>query len=207
MQARWKPLAVATAGAIGVFMTVPSLAYNDSWQAAATGNSFSQSTAPQATVIPVYTVTDVNLATVGQPVIVIDRATGRATQVVAVDAIPAPVTTVVVPRNAPLLTTYRDASYNDWMRGDIRTEVVPVTTQVVPVTVPVTRQVVTVPVTRQVYVNDLGQRFVAVRVDERGLTPEQASHIYGNVDSAAGPTLTGTGVQPGNMGPGNAKGQ
>lgn len=143
-----------------------------------------------------YRVNAVNLITTGQPVVVVDRSTGVSTEVIAID--PAVATSALVVAPAPsllttyapapsLLTTYRSASYSDWMRGDIRTEVVPVT--------------------HQVYVNDLGQRFVAVGTAERGLTPEEASHIYGNVDSAAGPTLTGTGVQPGNMGPGNAKGQ
>ena len=38
-------------------------------------------------------------------------------------------------------------------------------------------------------------------------TPAEVSELTGNVDSSAGPALEGSGVQPGNMGPGNAKGQ
>jgi hypothetical protein len=37
--------------------------------------------------------------------------------------------------------------------------------------------------------------------------PAQASERTGAVDSSAGPTLSGSGAQPGNMGPGNMKGQ
>jgi len=39
------------------------------------------------------------------------------------------------------------------------------------------------------------------------LTPAEVSRIYGNVDSAAQAPLTGSGVQAGNMGPGNSKGK
>jgi len=39
------------------------------------------------------------------------------------------------------------------------------------------------------------------------LTPAEASRITGHVDSAAGPPLTGSEEQPGNMGPNSSKGQ
>ena len=61
--------------------------------------------------------------------------------------------------------------------------------------------------TRGLYLDDLRARWEAVDPSNQGLTPAEVSELTGNVDSSAGPTLEGSGVQPGNMGPGNAKGQ
>jgi hypothetical protein len=62
-------------------------------------------------------------------------------------------------------------------------------------------------ITRQAYMDEMGRRWDAVDKSHQGLTPAEVSRIYGNVDSAAGPARTGSGVQGGNMGPGNQKGQ
>jgi hypothetical protein len=43
--------------------------------------------------------------------------------------------------------------------------------------------------------------------NRQGLTPAQVSRLTGKVDSNAPVPSTGTGVQPGNMGPGNSKGK
>ena len=40
-----------------------------------------------------------------------------------------------------------------------------------------------------------------------GLSPAEASRLTGRVDSNAPAPLSGSGVQPGNMGPGNSKGK
>jgi hypothetical protein len=62
--------------------------------------------------------------------------------------------------------------------------------------------------TRTVYIDQLGRQWDLLDVDGRGLTPVEASRLTGNVDSSAGgPPLTGSEAQPGNMGPGSAKGQ
>ena len=39
------------------------------------------------------------------------------------------------------------------------------------------------------------------------MTPAEASHITGHVDSSAGPPLNGSQEQPGNMGPNSSKGE
>jgi len=63
------------------------------------------------------------------------------------------------------------------------------------------------PGTRGLYLDDLRARWEAVDPGNQGLTPAEVSELTGSVDSSSGPTLEGGGVQPGNMGPGNAKGQ
>lgn len=60
---------------------------------------------------------------------------------------------------------------------------------------------------RSVYLDDLRARWEAVDPGNQGLTPAQVSELTGNVDSSAEPSLSGSDVQPGNMGPGNMKGQ
>ena len=62
-------------------------------------------------------------------------------------------------------------------------------------------------ISRQAYMHEMARRWDAMDRNQQGLTPAQVSHLYGNVDSAAAPGRTGTSVQPGNMGPGNQKGQ
>ena len=62
--------------------------------------------------------------------------------------------------------------------------------------------------TRDAYLGDLRSRWDAMDRDNRGLTPAEVSRMTGKVDSStSGMPKTGTGVQPGNMGPSNSKGQ
>ena len=62
--------------------------------------------------------------------------------------------------------------------------------------------------TRDLYILDLRSRWDDVDRENRGLTPAEASRITGKVDSStSGMPKSGSGVQPGNMGPSNAKGQ
>ena len=60
---------------------------------------------------------------------------------------------------------------------------------------------------RSIYLQSMRARWEARDPSNQGLSPAEVSELTGNVDTSAGPTLSGTGVQPGNMGPGNAKGQ
>ena len=60
---------------------------------------------------------------------------------------------------------------------------------------------------RSLYLDSMRARWEARDPSNQGLSPAEVSELTGNVDTSAGPTLSGTGVQPGNMGPGNAKGQ
>ena len=60
---------------------------------------------------------------------------------------------------------------------------------------------------RDLYLDSMRARWESIDPDNHGLTPAQVSELTGNVDSSALPTESGTGVQPGNMGPGNMKGQ
>jgi len=62
--------------------------------------------------------------------------------------------------------------------------------------------------TRDTYMTDLGTRWDRADPDKQGMTPAQISHMSGKVDSNTS-TLpkSGSGVQPGNMGPGSSKGQ
>ena len=60
---------------------------------------------------------------------------------------------------------------------------------------------------RNLYLQGMRARWEAIDPDNQGLTPAQVSELTGTVDSSAGPTLSGSGAQPGNMGPGNVKGQ
>ena len=62
--------------------------------------------------------------------------------------------------------------------------------------------------TRDAYLSGLRSKWDAADRDNRGLTPAEVSRMSGNVDSSTSTVpKTGTGVQPGNMGPGNSKGQ
>jgi hypothetical protein len=63
-------------------------------------------------------------------------------------------------------------------------------------------------VPRDIYLRDLRSRWETVDRDNRGLTPADVSRMTGNVDSTgAGMPRSGSGAQPGNMGPSNSKGQ
>jgi hypothetical protein len=62
-------------------------------------------------------------------------------------------------------------------------------------------------ITRQAYLDEMGRRWDAMDANRQGLTPAQVSRLTGKVDSNATAPLTGSGVQAGNMGPGNAKGK
>jgi hypothetical protein len=62
--------------------------------------------------------------------------------------------------------------------------------------------------TRERYLNDWRNRWDARDPSGRGLTPVEVSRLTRNVDSGtSGLPVSGTGVQPGNMGPANSKGQ
>ena len=62
--------------------------------------------------------------------------------------------------------------------------------------------------TRELYLNDLRFQWDAADPNHQGLTPAEISRLTGNVDSStAGMPMSGSGAQPGNMGPSNAKGQ
>jgi hypothetical protein len=63
-------------------------------------------------------------------------------------------------------------------------------------------------VTREVYVNDWRNRWETMDPYGRGLSPAEVSELTHNVDSStSGIPRSGAGVQPGNMGPANSKGQ
>ena len=62
--------------------------------------------------------------------------------------------------------------------------------------------------TREAYVNGLRSRWDDVDRDNRGMTPAQVSKLTGKVDSSTeAMPKSGSGAQPGNMGPGNSKAQ
>jgi hypothetical protein len=62
--------------------------------------------------------------------------------------------------------------------------------------------------TRDAYLNDLRGRWSQADRDNRGLTPAEVSQMTGKVDSStSGMPKSGSGAQPGNMGPANSKGQ
>ena len=62
--------------------------------------------------------------------------------------------------------------------------------------------------TRDEYLRDLRTRWDTMDRDNRGLTPADVSRMTGNVDSTtSGVPRSGSGAQPGNMGPSNSKGQ
>ena len=62
-------------------------------------------------------------------------------------------------------------------------------------------------ITRDAYLNEMGRRWDAMDSNRQGLAPADVSRITGSVDSNAQAPLTGSGVQAGNMGPGNSKGK
>jgi hypothetical protein len=62
--------------------------------------------------------------------------------------------------------------------------------------------------TRELYLNQLRSRWDSMDPNNRGLTPAEISHMTGNVDSnTSSVPKSGSGVQPGNMGPSNSKAQ
>ena len=66
------------------------------------------------------------------------------------------------------------------------------------------------PIPRDVYVDEQVRRGRGdtMDLDNSGLTPAEISRMTGKVDSTtAGVPRSGSGVQPGNMGPANSKGQ
>jgi len=62
-------------------------------------------------------------------------------------------------------------------------------------------------ITRQAYMDELGRRWDTLDSTHQGLTPAEVSRLSGRVDSNAPAPLSGSGVQGGNMGPGNSKGK
>jgi hypothetical protein len=63
------------------------------------------------------------------------------------------------------------------------------------------------PLTQEDYLREAARRWDASDIDHLGLTPAEMSALTGHVDSNALAPIDGTGVQPGNMGPGNSRGQ
>ena len=62
--------------------------------------------------------------------------------------------------------------------------------------------------TRDAYLGELRKQWDAADRDHRGLTPADVSKMTGKVDSSTeSMPKSGSGVQPGNMGPGSTKGQ
>ena len=62
--------------------------------------------------------------------------------------------------------------------------------------------------TRELYLNQLRSQWDTMDPDTRGMTPAEISRMTGNVDSStSGAPMSGSGVQPGNMGPSNTKAQ
>jgi hypothetical protein len=62
--------------------------------------------------------------------------------------------------------------------------------------------------TREVYLRGLRDRWDTMDRSNRGLTPAEISSMTGKVDSTTSALpRTASGVQPGNMGPANSKGQ
>ena len=62
-------------------------------------------------------------------------------------------------------------------------------------------------VSREDYLREMARRWDASDIDGRGLTPAEMSRLTGHVDTNALAPLTGSGAQPGNMGPGNSRGE
>ena len=62
-------------------------------------------------------------------------------------------------------------------------------------------------ISRQAYLDEMGRRWDAMDANRGGLSPAEVSRLTGRVDSNAQAPLSGSGVQPGNMGPGNSKGK
>ncbi len=62
--------------------------------------------------------------------------------------------------------------------------------------------------TRDAYLNNLRRQWDTTDRDNRGMTPAEVSRLTGKVDSSTSSLpRSGSGVQPGNMGPANSKGQ
>lgn len=62
-------------------------------------------------------------------------------------------------------------------------------------------------ISREAYLDEMGRRWDAMDANRGGLSPAEVSRLTGRVDSNAPSPLSGSGVQPGNMGPGNSKGK
>jgi hypothetical protein len=62
-------------------------------------------------------------------------------------------------------------------------------------------------ISRQAYLDEMARRWDAADINQQGLTPADLSHLTGRVDTNAPVPLSGSGVQAGNMGPGNSKGK
>jgi hypothetical protein len=62
--------------------------------------------------------------------------------------------------------------------------------------------------TRELYLNQLRSQWDSMDPNSRGMTPAEISRMTGKVDSnTSGAPMSGSGTQPGNMGPANSKGQ
>jgi hypothetical protein len=63
------------------------------------------------------------------------------------------------------------------------------------------------PLSHDDYLREMARRWDASDIAGMNLTPRQMSALTGHVDSNALAPLSGSGVSPGNMGPGNSRGQ
>jgi hypothetical protein len=63
------------------------------------------------------------------------------------------------------------------------------------------------PLSHDDYLREMARRWDASDIAGMGLTPNEMSNLTGHVDSNAMAPITGTGVSPANMGPGNSRGQ
>ena len=63
------------------------------------------------------------------------------------------------------------------------------------------------PLTQDDYLREMARRWDASDLGNLNLSPAEMSALTGHVDTNALAPLTGTGVQPANMGPGNSRGQ
>jgi hypothetical protein len=63
------------------------------------------------------------------------------------------------------------------------------------------------PVTQDEYLREMARRWDASDLGNLNLSPAEMSALTGHVDTNALAPLSGTGVQPANMGPGNSRGQ
>ena len=62
-------------------------------------------------------------------------------------------------------------------------------------------------ITRHAYLDEMARRWDAADINQDGLTPADLSRLTGRIDTNAPVPLSGSGVQSGNMGPGNSKGK
>jgi hypothetical protein len=137
---------------------------------------------------------DDGMVTTVEPVVTVDRAVEVTPQVIE---LPAP-----LPRVAPVEPAYpRYPAY--------RSDVYPDTVTVIDGARAADGAVVLParPLTQDDYLREMARRWDASDLGNLNLSPAEMSALTGHVDTNALAPLSGTGVQPANMGPGNSRGQ